>query len=559
MASKLSTEQFREILSKRKWVSEKQMEELLEEEALTHATLNTILLKRGWLNSEQVGQILAELYHMPFVRLRETKISREAIGRVPLKLALHFKVMPIEWKGSALTIALANPQDVRILDELRLALKQPVTIGPVVATEEDILLAMKKHYGVGAETIDQILAARGIRAALPEAMDEIVEDIEQLADDASVVKLVNQLILEAHRRRATDIHLEPYRGKVRLRYRVDGMLHDADVAPAIRQLFPAIVSRIKVISNLNLVERRLPQDGRASVKIGEEKLDLRISVLPASLGESVVIRILPNRMLLDLQEMGYREDDLKILRAAIQKPYGLVFVTGPTGSGKTTTLYACLKVMNTKERKIVTIEDPIEYELEGITQVNVNPQIGLSFANGLRSMLRHDPNVMMVGEVRDTETAELAVRIALTGHLVLSTLHTNDATGGITRLMDMGIDPYLIASSVECIIAQRLVRLLCSSCKEKVRSGRSDVEWLYKASGCEACHHSGFLGRTAIYEFFLMTQPIRELVVRKASADEIRRMAVEQGMQTMREDGWSKVKAGLTSLDEVLRVTQDER
>lgn len=559
MASKLSTEQFREILSKRKWVSEKQMEELLEEEALTHAPLNTILLKRGWLNSEQVGQILAELYHLPFVRLRETKISREAIGRVPLKLALHFKVMPIEWKGSALTIALANPQDVRILDELRLALKQPVTISPIVATEEDILLAMKKHYGVGAETIDQILAARGIRAALPEAMDEVVEDIEQLADDASVVKLVNQLILEAHHRRATDIHLEPYRGKVRLRYRVDGMLHDADVAPAIRQLFPAIVSRIKVISNLNLVERRLPQDGRASVKIGEEKLDLRISVLPASLGESVVIRILPNRMLLDLQEMGYREDDLKILRAAIQKPYGLVFVTGPTGSGKTTTLYACLKVMNTKERKIVTIEDPIEYELEGITQVNVNPQIGLSFANGLRSMLRHDPNVMMVGEVRDTETAELAVRIALTGHLVLSTLHTNDATGGITRLMDMGIDPYLIASSVECIIAQRLVRLLCSSCKEKVRSGRSDVEWLYKASGCEACHHSGFLGRTAIYEFFLMAQPIRDGVVRKASADEIRRMAVEQGMQTMREDGWSKVKAGLTSLDEVLRVTQDER
>ncbi|MBI2496276.1 MAG: type II/IV secretion system protein, partial [Candidatus Omnitrophica bacterium] len=388
--------------------------------------------------------------------------------------------------------------------------------------------------------------------------DDAVEDLEQLAQEASVVNLVNQLILEAHHRRATDIHLEPYRGKVTLRYRIDGMLHEVDVPPTIRQLFPAIISRVKVLSTLNIVERRLPQDGRASVKVGEEKLDLRISVLPTPTGESVVIRILPNHMLLDLMELGFREVDLKLIATIIRKPHGLIFVTGPTGSGKTTTLYACLKTINSQERKLITIEDPIEYELEGVTQVHVNPQIGLTFARGLRSMLRHDPNVMMVGEVRDLETAELAIRIALTGHLVLSTLHTNDATGGITRLMDMGIDPYLIVSSVECILAQRLVRLLCPSCKERVPSGRSDVEWVYQGRGCKACRRAGFLGRTAIYEFFLMSQPIKELILRKASADDIRRAAVELGMRTMREDGWEKVTAGLTTLDEILRVTQDE-
>ena len=305
-------------------------------------------------------------------------------------------------------------------------------------------------------------------------------------------------------------------------------------------------------------KKRRTSAGRASVKVGDQKLDLRIAILPTPVGESVMIRILPNTMLMDLHALGFRQEDLKILETIIHKPHGLIFVTGPTGSGKTTTLYACLKTINTQERKIITIEDPIEYELEGMTQVQVNPQIGLVFAQGLRSMLRHDPNVMMVGEVRDLETAELAIRIALTGHLVLSTLHTNDATGGITRLMDMGIDPYLIASSVECIVAQRLIRLLCSACKEPVASKRPDLSQMYLGRGCKACQQTGFHGRTAIYEFFLMSQPIRDLVLQKASADAIRRAAVELGMRTMREDGWEKVKAGLTTLDEVLRTTQDE-
>jgi len=302
----------------------------------------------------------------------------------------------------------------------------------------------------------------------------------------------------------------------------------------------------------------MPQDGRASVKVGDEKLDLRISVLPTPGGESVVIRILPNRMLLGLSDLGFRNEDMKILDSIIQKPHGIIFVTGPTGSGKTTTLYACLKTINTAERKIITIEDPVEYELEGVAQVQINSQIGLTFAQGLRSMLRHDPDVMMVGEVRDMETAELAIRIALTGHMVFSTLHTNDAVGGVTRLMDMGIDPYLIACSVECILGQRLVRMLCPSCKEQTTVGMPDGQQGYRAKGCSACYKTGYLGRMNIYEFFIMSQPIRDLILRKESGDAIRRVAIELGMQSMREDGWEKVKAGLTTLDEVLRVTQEE-
>ena len=308
---------------------------------------------------------------------------------------------------------------------------------------------------------------------------------------------------------------------------------------------------------MNLVERRLPQDGRASVKVGEEKLDLRISILPMSAGESGVIRILPNQMLLDLKELGFRPQDWEILQVTIQKPHGLVFVTGPTGSGKTTTLYGCLKILNTDRRKIITIEDPVEYEMEGLSQVQVNPSIGLTFAQGLRSMLRHDPDVMMVGEVRDLETAELAIRIALTGHMVLSTLHTNDATAAMTRLMDMGIDPYLIASSVECVLAQRLVRLLCPACKEP-DSTPLEGHKIYRAKGCKECNRTGFKGRTAIYEFFILSQSIRDLILKRSSADAIRRAAVELGMQTMRDAGEALVKAGKTTLDEVLRVTQEQ-
>jgi len=547
-----------QVLLKRGLLTEEQLVEAMQQQAITNRFLGAIILERRWIEPDQLLQVLAEQYRMPAARLTEETVERAAVEAMPLKIAMHYRVCPMRLHNSTMTVAIANPQEVQLANDLRVALHERFTVETVLATEEDIQRAIKQFYGVGAETINQLVTDQQQGTLRLEAVGEpMLEDIEQLATDASVVKLVNQLILEAHHRRATDIHLEPYRGKVRLRYRIDGVLRTVDVPPTIRQLFPAILSRVKVLSNLNIVERRLPQDGRASVMVGGEKLDLRVSVLPTPSGESVVVRILPNRMLLELKDLGFRQEDLAQLSRLVAKPHGLLFVTGPTGSGKTTTLYAMLKTINTDERKIVTIEDPVEYELEGITQVQINPPIGLTFAQGLRSMLRHDPDVMMVGEVRDFETAELAIRIALTGHLVLSTLHTNDAASGVTRLLDMGIDPYLVVSSVECFIAQRLVRLLCPHCKQEVSPSKG-LKRVWRSSGCERCQQTGFYGRAAIYEMIPITEPIQDLVMAKASADAIWRKAIELGMRTMQQDGLEKVQQGLTTPEEVLRVIQDD-
>ena len=554
----MATNKLGQLLLKKRLLTEAQLMEAVQQQAVSNRFLGAIILERGWIDADQLLQTLSEQYRMPYARLTEDAVDRAAVEVMPLKIALHYKVMPLRVHDSTLQVALANPQDVRLADELRAALQERYTIEPVLATEEDIAAAIKRYYGVGAETISELVKDGPGSLRLKAAEEVAIEDIEQLATDASVVKLVNQLILEAHHRRATDIHIEPYRGAVRLRYRIDGVLRTVDLPPTIRQLFPAIISRVKVLSALNIVERRLPQDGRASVKVGEEKLDLRVSILPTPSGESVVVRILPNRMLLELKDLGFRREDYEQLAQAIAKPHGLIFVTGPTGSGKTTTLYAMIKTINKEERKIITIEDPVEYEMEGITQVQINPQIGLTFAAGLRSMLRHDPDVMMVGEVRDFETAELAIRIALTGHLVFSTLHTNDAASGVTRLLDMGVDPYLVVSSIECFIAQRLVRLLCPHCKVEVKPERKEFTRMYRAQGCDRCQHTGFFGRTAIYEILPLTDPIKDLVMAKASGDAVWRKGIELGMRTMQQDGWEKVQDGLTTPDEILRVTQQD-
>ncbi len=544
------------------WLVEKGLitqEQLAEGSQDSQQFLGTAILARGWVTVDRLLAALADYYALPSVRLKDMAADNKVLEQVPMKVATHYKVMPLRLSNSTLTVAIANPQDVRLLDELRLALKQRYTLEPVLAAESEITQALERSYGMGAESMQKILQDQnGSVSTVRNNSEEGLEDIQNQADDASVIKLVNQLIVEAHTRRATDIHLEPYRGKIVMRYRIDGMLHRVDMPASMRQLYPAIVSRIKVLSNLNIVERRLPQDGRASVKVGKDKLDLRISVLPTPAGESIVIRILPSEMLLQLKDLGFRGTDLSLLERTIQRPHGMILITGPTGSGKTTTLYACLNTINAEERKIITIEDPIEYELEGVSQVQVIPQVGFTFAKGLRSMLRHDPDVMIVGEVRDVETAELATRIALTGHLVFSTVHTNDAVSALARLMDMGIDPFLIASSIECILAQRLVRVLCSKCKVQGKSQWAEAETVYQPKGCDACHKTGYLGRVAIYEFFLMAQPIRDLILQKGSADAIRQKAIELGMKTMREDGWDKVRSGVTSLDEILRMTQDE-
>jgi type II secretory ATPase GspE/PulE/Tfp pilus assembly ATPase PilB-like protein len=382
--------------------------------------------------------------------------------------------------------------------------------------------------------------------------------------------LVNEIIHEAYKKRATDIHIEPYRNKVRFRYRIDGVLVDANLPENIRHFLPAILSRIKIMANLSITEKRLPQDGSAVVKTQEQQMDLRISTMPTPRGESMVIRILPSRvMLFSLEKLGFNKEGVAEFRDLIKSPHGIIFLTGPTGSGKTTTLYACLNEINSTEKKIITIEDPVEYEMPGITQVQVNPKVSFSFATGLRSILRHDPDIIMVGEVRDPETAEIAIKTALTGHLVFSTLHTNDAASGVTRLVDMGIEPYLVASSVEAFIAQRLVRVVCDQCKaedhppasivQEIRAslnlGAQQSVKIYKGKGCDHCNNTGYFGRIAIYENLMLNDRIRAAILEKPRSDYIKRIAVEEGMLTLRQNGWKAVLAGITSYDEVLNVT----
>lgn len=548
-----------QYLLEKKLITESQLQKSLELQTDTNRFIGQIFIDQGWVSEEQVMQCLADQYKMPFLRLQDSKIDKTVTEIVSLKIALHYRVMPIKVEGSRLIVAIANPQDIRLLDGLSLTLHHKYTISPVLSSEAEIEKAVARYYGLGAETIGQILDKKEKSAfGGEESGQEAMEDIQKGHGAATVIRLVNQILLEAHERRATDIHFEPYRGKFRLRYRVDGMLETVDTPEDMRRLFPAIISRIKVLSGLDLVERRIPQDGRASVTVGDRKIDLRTSILPSSAGEGVVIRILPDQMILDLKELGLGGKNLEVIESMITKAYGLIFVTGPTGSGKSTTLYSCLKRLNNEDTKIITVEDPVEYELEGVLQVPINPNVGLTFAKGLRSMLRHDPDVMMVGEVRDLETAELAIRIALTGHLVFSTLHTNDAASGFNRLLDMGIPPFLLVSSIRCFVAQRLIRMLCPHCKKQQVSDVVAMGKVFAAVGCPKCHGSGYWGRKAIYEVLQVTPAIRKLVMARATAEEIKAKAIEEGMATLGQEGLIKVQEGLTTPEEVMRISTDE-
>ncbi len=555
-----------ELLIDEKVITSEQLEAGLKEQKKTGKFICQTISDMGFSTEEKIFSVLSRQLGIPYVRIKDKKIDKFIIEKVPAKFASHYKLMPIELKGKTLTVVLTDPFDVHTLDDIKLLLG--LEIHPVLGGEKDILEAIKKYYGIGADTIERIMAesTHFEELKLPSAA---TQDVEELVEDASIIKFVNQIIQQAYYDRATDIHIEPYEDEMKVRYRIDGILYDATIPPTIKYFQSAIVSRIKIMANLNIAERRLPQDGRIRVKVGDEDIDLRVSILPTPYGESVGIRLLMAKMLYSLEELGLLQFDLKILAEMIKKPHGIIFVTGPTGTGKTTTLYACLSKINTKERKILTIEDPIEYHLKGITQMQVHPKIGLSFANGLRSMLRHDPDVMMVGEVRDLETAEITIRVALTGHLVFSTIHTNDAAGAVTRLLDMGIEPYLVASSVECLIAQRLVRLICPECKHPIKGKKealldmgvnnvpADIV-IYEGKGCEACKFTGYRGRTAIYEFLVMNDEIRESVLSRASADQIKKKAVKLGMRTLRQDGMDKILKGMTTVGEVMRVTPQE-
>ncbi|MBU3759335.1 MAG: type II secretion system protein GspE [Candidatus Omnitrophica bacterium] len=533
-------------------------------------TFSRLLVKRGLVREEDLLKVYAAKLGIPFVRLRDIEVEKSVFDKVPVKFAWYYLFFPFSLKGSKLSIAVSRLVDVNFLDEIRFGLG--LDIESVLAPEQEIEEMLRKNYGLGADTVDKILAQN---SASPE--DEIssvslaseVEDLEKLAETASVIQLVNQIILDACRKGASDIHFEPYRGKVRVRYRIDGVLKESPVPAEMRSFFSAMLSRIKIMANLNIIEKRLPQDGKARVKAGDQNLDLRVSSIPTPHGESLVIRILPGKMIRSLADLGFSSAQLDTFRGLLARPYGIIFVTGPTGSGKSTTLYAGLSELNTGEKKVITIEDPVEYELEGTTQIQVAPDVGLTFAAGLRSVLRHDPDIMMVGEVRDLETADIAIRVALTGHLILSTLHTNDAASGVNRLLDIGVEPYLVASSVNAFIAQRLVRLICPKCKKEDASvSPSVLETMrrelgipagesikvFRGQGCDACGRSGYQGRVAIYEIMPVSPAIGRAIFERVQAEEIKRMACREGMETLRREGWKKVLQGVTTPEEVIEA-----
>ncbi len=555
-----------EMLLNAKVITSEQLDKGLKEHSRTGQFLGSALVKLGYIEEEKLFPILSKQLGIEYLRIKGIKLFSDLIKKVPARFASHYKLLPIELKDGVLTIAVTDPLDVHAIDDIKLLLGYEVK--PVLAGEKDILEGIRKYYGVGAGTVEKMMEEAKGEKETPSV--RITEVIEELAEDASIIKVVNQFLEQAVEERATDIHIEPYEDELKVRFRVDGVLNDVSVPPSIRHFHAAIVSRIKIMSNLNIAERRLPQDGRIKVSIKKMEYDLRISILPTPFGEGSVIRILNPSMLYSLKELGLSSKSLEILEEMIETPHGIIFNTGPTGSGKTTTLYACLNKINTPDKKIITIEDPIEYQLKGITQLQVHPKIGFTFAHGLRSMLRHDPDIMMVGEVRDLETAEIAIRVALTGHLVFSTLHTNDAAGAITRLLDMGVEPYLVSSSVECIIAQRLVRVVCTECKQAIKPTKEILEefgvkeklsnfTLFNGKGCEKCRFTGYKGRTGIYEILIMDDKIRKMVLDREVLNKIRGYVVEKKkMKTLRQDGWEKVKSGITTPSEIIRVTQQE-
>lgn len=554
-------------------LTEEEVKDCLAQAETANQSLKDFLLENKLVTEKQILICLSQALSIPIADLKHLNIERDVIDSVPIKIAWYYKFLPISLTGNNLTIACATPLDVKMLDEIRVHVGHNVIAQ--LASQNELMESFKKYYGLASDTIDRILTKEPVKEkSSSDFSGQWIEDIEKSSDDPTVANLVNEIILEAYRKRATDIHIEPYRDKVRFRYRIDGILVDANIPDNAKHFLPSILSRIKILANLSITEKRVPQDGSAVVKTREQQLDLRISTMPTPRGESIVIRILPTKMrLFSLEKLGFDSGTVNIFRELVKKPHGIIFMTGPTGSGKTTTLYACLNEINSTKRKIITIEDPVEYEMDGITQIQVNPKVNFSFAVGLRSILRHDPDIIMVGEVRDLETAEIAVRTALTGHLVFSTLHTNDAASGMTRLIDMGVEPYLVASSVQAYVAQRLVRVICPKCKELTTNSmigikeeicrslglKSSADFkIYVGRGCDECNNTGYYGRVAIYEILLIDDNIRQAILEKPRSDYIKKIAMQSGMKTLRQNGWQAVLDGITTPSEVMNVTSKD-
>ncbi|MBT3379898.1 MAG: type II/IV secretion system protein [Lentisphaerae bacterium] len=520
--------------------------------------------RAGGAAEQDVLQAVAAEYGVPFSDLGDLQPDMALIAACPARLLLQWDVLPLRRHNGRVEVAVSGLFDTRGTDALRVTLGEPVV--PVLAPSDAIRACIKTHLGVGADTIDSLESSAFLQVV--EDSPRAGVDLDESAQDASIIRFVNQMLVDAIGQRATDVHLEPFEDEFRVRYRIDGVLQDVPVPPQLKRFQPAVVSRIKIVSDLDIAEKRLPQDGRIKLRLRGSDVDVRVSIIPMVHGEAVVLRLLrQDSALMGLGELDMAPQTLDHLRGLLGVPHGIILVTGPTGSGKTTTLYAALQELNDSERKIVTVEDPVEYQMNGINQIQVSEKTGLTFARGLRSILRHDPDIILVGEIRDAETAHIAVQASLTGHLVFSTLHTNDAPSALTRLVDMGVEPYLVASSLEAILAQRLVRLLCPHCRRPVtdmeREEAAAVSPVaatgpaYAAVGCSECRNTGYLGRHAIFELLPMTEEIAAMVAASRPLGEIRAAAVEQGWRPLFEDGLRLLRDGVTTLEEVLRVSRD--
>ncbi|MEA1950406.1 MAG: GspE/PulE family protein [Planctomycetota bacterium] len=525
----------------------------------------------GFITEEQALRAIGDAVGLPFVDLSESEVDLSLLETFPAAAIHRACLFPFHQSKGALVVATPDPFNLYPLDELGATLGK--TIVPVLATRAEIAKLTKTHLGVGSETVDHMIAQSGDDNEI-QVLDEVETDgaeLSQMAQEPSVVRLVNEILVEAIEIGASDIHIESERHDLRVRYRLDGVLQSQPVPPEIHRFRAAIISRLKIMDRLNIAERRLPQDGRIELKTGGREVDVRVSVIPMIHGEGIVLRLLDkSRMNFSLKNLGMDDDLLKTFREIISLPHGIILVTGPTGSGKTTTLYSALQEIRSDETKIITAEDPVEYKLPGLSQIQVHPKIGLTFANSLRSILRHDPDVVLIGEIRDLETAENAIQASLTGHLVFSTLHTNDAAGAYTRLTDMGVEPFLVSSTVEGLMAQRLVRTVCTHCRRSYRPSPEDVPAdfplqllddegvLYHASGCRKCRQVGYKGRIGLFELMVTTDCVRKMSQERASSWEIKQAAIKQGMRTLRQNGWGKVLAGKTTVEEVIRVTKGD-
>jgi type II secretion system protein E len=550
--------------------SEATLGELLERmtsaKQLSAADARTLGKMPGAPESEDgVLRWLAKEYGVDFTTLEEVEPDKQVLSLFPARLLLKEELLPLRRTNGTVEVATSRLFATQGMDALKTM--TGLRLKPVLAPSEAIQREMKKRLGVGADTIGTL----GEEASFQVVDDESEEgtNLDDAAEDASIIRFVNQVLRDAIELRSSDIHLEPFEDELRIRYRIDGVLQEIPVPAQIKRFQPAIVSRVKILSHLNIAEKRLPQDGRIKIRLDSAEVDIRVSVIPMLHGEAVVLRLLrQNATLRGMGELGLDGPELKSFRRILGLPHGIILVTGPTGSGKTSTLYTALNEINDAVRKIITIEDPIEYQLKGINQIQVSEKAGLTFARGLRAILRHDPDVLLIGEIRDQETAQIAVQASLTGHLVFSTLHTNDAPGALTRLVDMGVEPYLVASSLEAVLAQRLVRVLCPHCKQKDTSPAAlslkvqlnfpkDVP-IFRAVGCRECRQTGYHGRRAIFEWMDSSNDIRQMILKNCSSGEIREVARREGMRTLAEDGWRLVRNGVTTPEEVLRVTKDQ-